>query len=171
MVAGALVLDPEAERSGEDPLLWVQAQPAQARLEVAQRMGMDTASYGMRLLRLFAYDPQLEVRMAALSSALMRCPQAPPGLCSQVLTSFAEERTAPGAWLARRVLLQHPHQRALWATLEDDKLELIARLTAQLGRPPEAALALPALHLLADDTEPQVQEAAAAALMARERLL
>jgi hypothetical protein len=168
----ALMLEPETERNGaEEPLVWVQAQPGQARLEVAQRMAHDAAPHGMRLLRLFAYDPQLDVRMAALSSALQRCPHVPPGLCGQVLISFAEERSAPGAWLARRALLRASKASAPWATLEEDKLELIARLTAQLGRPHQDPLALPALHLLAEDTEPEVQEAAAAALMAHERLL
>lgn len=152
-----------------NPLSWVLTQSPQERLAIAQNMAQDISSAGISVLWLLAHDSELQVRMAALSSALRRCPKEQVGTCVALLHFFGEEKESPGTWLARDALLHDGSSGAQLETLTGNKLELIARLTAMLDRPHAPAAGRRALRLMAEDEDPEVQEAASAALSALDR--
>lgn len=152
----------------QDPLQWLLTQPVPERQAVARTLGQDTSTVGIRMLWLLAHDPDLEVRMAALTSALSRCPKERPGTCVGLLGFFSEAQTAPGTSVARDVLLR-VDGCAQEETLTASKLELIARLAALLDRPRAPSGCRRALRLMAEDGDVEVSQTAAAALMALDR--
>jgi hypothetical protein len=153
----------------DDPLQWVLAQKPADRLTIARSLAQDGSATGITLLWLLAHDTELEVRMTALTSALARCSKEAPSTCMALLRYFGEEREAPGAWLARDALLHDDAGGASLETLTGNKLELVARLAAMMGRPQAPRAGRRALRLMAEDEDREVQQAASAVLMALDR--
>lgn len=155
-------------QSQNDALQAVLAQSTAQRQATATALGQDSSTDGIRILWLLAHDSELEVRMAALSSALERCPKEQAGTCLGLLGFFNESRVSPGASAARDVLL-HDDRCAQAETLTSSKLELIARLTAWLDRPRAPLGCRRALRLMAEDEDIEVSQTASAVLMALDR--
>lgn len=156
-------------RAAPPPLAEVVAQSTADRAAAAANLAQDNSATGIALLWLLAHDPDLQVRMLALTSALQRCPKEAPGTCMALVAYFNEENDAPGAWLARDALLREAEGGPSTETLSASKLELIARLMGVIDRPHAPKASRAALRLMAEDEDPEVQEAAGAALMAIDR--
>ena len=144
------------------------ASPA-VRQALAGRLATDRSARGLILLWLLSTDPLPEVAMAGATAAVARCSAEPPAVCTALLRFYLQDATSPAAALARDALWSLDPSAAFQDASAAARLAAVARLTARLfgTRPEPAALRL--LRLLAEDPDPDVQQAAATALMSLER--
>lgn len=139
------------------------------RQALARRLAADRSARGLVLLWLLSTDPLPEVAVAGAAAAVARCSAEPPAVCTALLRFYLHDATSPAAALARDALWILDPAAAFQNAPADARLAAVARLTARLPgtRPEPATLRL--LRLLAEDPDPDVQQAAAAALMSLER--
>lgn len=140
------------------------------RLALAQALADERGPRAVVLSWLLAQDPVAEVATAAATSAVARCPSETPGVCVATLGFFlrGDADTAASA-VARDGLWTHAPATALAGATPAARLAAVERLAARLMgvRPDLPAQRL--LRLLAEDPDPEVQQAAAAALMTLDR--
>lgn len=150
----------EQQLNDPDPLV---------RIAAVQRLADNDSVHGILLLYLIAHDPDPNVQMAGLATTLNRCKKEPAMVCAEMMRFFAgDDQDLEVNWQARDWLLS---AHAPWATdnaSTEYKLDVVSRMGEQVQDPIVSQSVLKVLRLLADDPEPQVQEAASAMLMQSE---
>lgn len=137
-------------------------------------LARDKSAHGIVLLYLLAHDSDANVQQSALASTLNRCNQETPLICAGMMRFFVGDTDALDAdaetrWEARDWLLGDDPQAATQAATLTYKLDVVARMGERAELPKLGPGAVRVLRLLAEDPEPEVQEAAAAMLL-REKL-
>lgn len=139
------------------------------RILAAQSLSEDDSAHGVLLLYLIAHDPDPNVQMAGLAATLNRCKKESAMVCAEMMRFFAgDDQDLEVNWQARDWLL---NDHTSWATDNasvEYKLDVVSRMGEKVQDPIVSQSVLKVLRLLADDPEPQVQEAASAMLMQSE---
>ena len=129
-------------------------------------MADDNTAHGVTLLYILSGDVDAEVQAAALAAALHRCAAETPSVCASMVQFFVGDMDdAQVHWQARDWLLLEAPAAATQSATMAYKLDVVARMSERVDLPDHNVGALRVLRLLAEDPEPEVQEAAGAALL------
>lgn len=139
---------------------------ATVRHQASLLLAGDTSAHGIVLLYLLAHDTDADVQQCALASTLSRCAKETSTICAGMMRFFVgEEDDNDAHWQARDWLLLDDPESATQAATLTYKLDVVARMGERADQPDLSAGAMRVLRLLAEDPEPEVQEAAAAVLL------
>lgn len=139
---------------------------AAVRQHASLLLGQDTSVHGITLLYLLAHDTDADVQQSALASTLTRCSQETPSVCAGMIRFFiGDDEDTETHWQARDWLLLDDPQAATQAATLAYKLDVVARMGERADQPELSVGALRVLRLLAEDPQPEVQEAASTVLL------
>jgi hypothetical protein len=139
---------------------------AAVRLHAASLLADDRSAQGVTLLYLLANDVEADVQAEALTAALRRCPRESAAVCANMVQFFVGDADdSETHWQARDWLLIDAPREATAAASREYKLDVVARMGERVDQPDLNRGALRVLRVLADDPEPEVQEAASAVLL------
>jgi hypothetical protein len=139
---------------------------AAVRRHAAHLLADDVTAHGVTLLYILSTDVDPEVQAAALASVLHRCTVDTPGVCAAMVQFFVGDMDdAEVHWQARDWLLLEAPAAATQSATVAYKLDVVARMGERIDQPDYNVGALRVLRLLAEDPDPEVQEAAGAALV------
>lgn len=141
-------------------------QDAQVRRQTSAALAADDSAHGIVLLYLLAHDVDPSVQQSALIATLERCRNETPSTCAFMIRFFVGQQDDAETHLQARdwLLLDDPKAATQAASLSY-KLDVVARMSERADVPELGCGARRVLRVLAEDPEPEVQEAAAAVLL------